>query len=306
MDRKTLKVSDTKAAKLSPAMIGAMLRAAKHGDGRVIGSGINTVVALIDRGMVSVGTENFLTAAAWAWLLADRAVSRPADEGRVTVNEALALAYPHNEQVDAVDQWMAAMTTQDRERREAGRLTIEQALTEAYPETDRTERRQHFADTHPRNAYPLALNAVTAVVREMPLGGGLRVPVVDGAPEAVLTREDLHALAYTGHTTAEAVAGVRAAVLAHIRHGERPVYLMFPSLGMRPALYLSDVLALLARWDNAQTAAESRCEGHYDDDYTLASGAGLGELTYCEGSCVAPAVGDAGTGHGAYEYRSGC
>lgn len=96
-------------AKLSPAMIGAMLRAADRSDGRVIGSGTNTVVALIDRGMVSVGADNYLTAAAWAWLLADRAVSRPADADRATLAEALELAYPHNAEVDVVDAWVAAV-----------------------------------------------------------------------------------------------------------------------------------------------------------------------------------------------------
>lgn len=30
---------------------------------------------------------------------------------------------------------------------------------------------------------------------------------------------------------------------------------------------------------------DSECEGHYDDDYTLLSGAGIGEATYCNGSC---------------------
>lgn len=29
----------------------------------------------------------------------------------------------------------------------------------------------------------------------------------------------------------------------------------------------------------------TRCEGHYDDDHTLTSGAGIGEPTFCDGSC---------------------
>lgn len=28
------------------------------------------------------------------------------------------------------------------------------------------------------------------------------------------------------------------------------------------------------------------CPGHYDDDATLTSGAGIGEATYCDGSCL--------------------
>ncbi|MFJ2115139.1 hypothetical protein ACIOEX_25130 [Streptomyces sp. NPDC087850] len=28
------------------------------------------------------------------------------------------------------------------------------------------------------------------------------------------------------------------------------------------------------------------CEGHYDDDTTLTSGVGIGEATYCDGSCA--------------------
>ncbi|WP_181849204.1 hypothetical protein [Streptomyces parvulus] len=115
---------------------------------------------------------------------------------------------------------------------------------------ERAERRQHLADARGANAYELAVAAVRQVVREMPQAGALRVRVVEGSPEAILAREDLHALAYSGHTTADAVARVRAAVAAHIRHGEREVHIMFPALGMRPALYLPDVMALLIRWDD--------------------------------------------------------
>lgn len=28
------------------------------------------------------------------------------------------------------------------------------------------------------------------------------------------------------------------------------------------------------------------CEGHYDDDFALTSGAGIGEAVYCDGSCL--------------------
>ncbi|MFE5395780.1 hypothetical protein ACFQ9U_14575 [Streptomyces sp. NPDC056568] len=119
---------------------------------------------------------------------------------------------------------------------------------------ERAERRQHLADSRGANAYELAVAAVRQVVREMPQAGALRVRVVEGSPEAILAREDLHALAYSGHTTADAVARVRAAVAAHIRHGEREVHIMFPALGMRPALYLPDVMALLIRWDDQAEA----------------------------------------------------
>ncbi|MBT3157365.1 hypothetical protein KQH42_07245 [Streptomyces sp. CHA1] len=121
---------------------------------------------------------------------------------------------------------------------------------------ERAERRQQLADSRGANAYPLAVAAVRQFVRELPRAGALRVRVVEGSPEAILAREDLHALAYSGHTTADAVARVRAAVAAHIRHGEREVHLMFPALGMRPALYLSDVLALLHHWEITQADAE--------------------------------------------------
>ncbi|GHJ27015.1 hypothetical protein TPA0910_14480 [Streptomyces hygroscopicus subsp. sporocinereus] len=121
---------------------------------------------------------------------------------------------------------------------------------------ERAERRQPLADSRGANAYPLAVAAVRQVVRELPQAGTLRVRVTEGSPEATLTRDDLHALAYSGHTTAAAVARVRAAVAAHIRHGEREVHLMFPALGMRPALYLPDVMALLNRWEHTQADTE--------------------------------------------------
>ncbi|MFM9576794.1 hypothetical protein ACKI1I_03705 [Streptomyces turgidiscabies] len=121
---------------------------------------------------------------------------------------------------------------------------------------ERAERRQQLADSRGANAYSLAVAAVRQVVRELPQAGALRVRVTEGSPEATLTRDDLHALAYSGHTTADAVDRVRAAVAAHIRHGEREVHLMFPALGMRPALYLPDVMALLNRWEHTQPASD--------------------------------------------------
>lgn len=128
------------------------------------------------------------------------------------------------------------------------------SLDAARAAEERAERRQQLAESRGANAYPLAVAAVRQVVREMPKAGALRVRVVEGSPEATLTRDDLHALAYSGHTTADAVARVRAAVAAHIRHGDREVHIMFPALGMRPALYLPDVMALLNHWDDQAEA----------------------------------------------------
>ncbi|MGW5673954.1 hypothetical protein ACWEV4_02485 [Streptomyces sp. NPDC003860] len=125
---------------------------------------------------------------------------------------------------------------------------------------ERAERRQHLADSRGANAYPLAVAAVRQVVHEMARGGALRVHVTEGSPDAYLSRDDLHALAYSGHTTADAVARVRVAVAAHIHHGARDVHEMSPALGMRPALYLPDVMALLNRWDAAQVATEAEAE----------------------------------------------
>ncbi|MFK0296396.1 hypothetical protein ACIQU6_38810 [Streptomyces sp. NPDC090442] len=127
---------------------------------------------------------------------------------------------------------------------------------------ERAERRQQLADARGANAHELAVDAVRRVVHELPQAGALRVRVTEGSPEATLTRDDLHALAYSGHTTADAVTRVRAAVAAHIRHGEREVHLMFPALGMRPALYLPDVMALLRHWEITQAeAAEGTWRG---------------------------------------------
>jgi predicted flap endonuclease-1-like 5' DNA nuclease len=44
-------------------------------------------------------------------------------------------------------------------------------------------------------------------------------------------------------------------------------------------------------WRDAATTApeddepDNKCEGHYDDDFTLLSGVGIGEPTYCDGTC---------------------
>ncbi|MEU0454043.1 hypothetical protein ABZ322_13670 [Streptomyces sp. NPDC006129] len=129
---------------------------------------------------------------------------------------------------------------------------------------ERAERRQQLADSRGANAYELAEVAVRQFVREMPKAGALRVRVTEGSPEATLARDDLHALAYSGHTTADAVARVRAAVAAHIRHGEREVHIMFPALGMRPALYLPDVMALLINWEHTQADAVEAAVEQFD------------------------------------------
>lgn len=31
---------------------------------------------------------------------------------------------------------------------------------------------------------------------------------------------------------------------------------------------------------------DEECAGHYDDDFALNSGAGIGEPVYCDGSCM--------------------
>ncbi|MFF2014019.1 hypothetical protein ACFVWY_33840 [Streptomyces sp. NPDC058195] len=134
----------------------------------------------------------------------------------------------------------------------AGHARRSAAAVETVEQTaeKRAERRQQLADSRGGNAYELAVAAVRRVVREMPRAGALRVRVIEATPETSLARDDLHALAYSGHTTADAVTRVRAAVAAHVRHGEREVHVMFPAHGMRPALYLADVMALLHRWDD--------------------------------------------------------
>ena len=35
-----------------------------------------------------------------------------------------------------------------------------------------------------------------------------------------------------------------------------------------------------------KTGPHTGCEGHQDDDATLTSGVGIGETTYCDGSCI--------------------
>lgn len=131
---------------------------------------------------------------------------------------------------------------------------------------ERAERRQQLAERRQQlaagrtNAYLLASSAVASVVREMPEGSVLRVPVIDGGAGVFFTRKDLHALAYSGHITADAAEHIRTAVTAHILHGEREVHLLMPAYGMRPALYLADVQTLLNRWDADHSREEAATE----------------------------------------------
>jgi hypothetical protein len=41
-------------------------------------------------------------------------------------------------------------------------------------------------------------------------------------------------------------------------------------------------------WTRAgrERLATAKCDGHYDDDHALTSGAGISEPTYCDGSCA--------------------
>ncbi|MFE0490282.1 hypothetical protein [Streptomyces griseoaurantiacus] len=125
--------------------------------------------------------------------------------------------------------------------------------------TDTATAREHRAAVMSRTAYPLAEHAVSAFVHEMPHGGALRIPVADGAPETIITRDDLHAVAYSGHTTVTAYRAIRDAAEAHITHGTREVHMIFPALGMRPPLYLADLLSVLDRrqLENAERTARS-------------------------------------------------
>ncbi|GAB3822878.1 hypothetical protein [Kribbella italica] len=52
-----------------------------------------------------------------------------------------------------------------------------------------------------------------------------------------------------------------------------------PSVNRKLAL---DAVAAVEATDDE----DDECEGHYDDDYTLTSGVGIGEATYCDGSCL--------------------
>lgn len=242
------------------------------------GNGGGTHGALVRRGLVGPGFDErghvgyFLTPKAWAYLRHMNGTVRQADANRLDLDAALGEAYPVERAAAPAPVATSAETVERAAPPADESASVPGALVDpwtwirrpsstdaARAAEERAERRQHLADSRGANAHELAVAAVRQFVREQALGDELRVPVTEGSPEATLTRDDLHALAYSGHTTAAAVARVRAAVAAHIRHGEREVHLMFPALGMRPALYLPDVMALLNRWnldlDAALTAA---------------------------------------------------
>ncbi|MGK5531558.1 hypothetical protein [Streptomyces sp. URMC 129] len=206
------------AHRLTPAMVEALETA--HRDGAATGRP-STLAALIRRDLLTPDAT-------------------PTTAGRTVTND---LFGPTEEQRAAADE-AAGVAYERIERGEPAAELL--GLAEAYPE----QQRQQLAHSRGANAYPLAVAAVRQVVREMPPAGALRVRVTEGSAEVTLTRDDLHALAYSGHTTADAVARVRAAVAAHIRHGEHEVHVMSLAAGMRPALYLADVMALLNRWES--------------------------------------------------------
>ncbi|MGW1436795.1 hypothetical protein ACWD7M_16290 [Streptomyces griseus] len=122
----------------------------------------------------------------------------------------------------------------------------------------RLDREHRAAYTNPQ-AYPLAEAALRSFVRELATGTDLLIRVADGTPKTVLTRDDLHAVTYSGHTTIDALRRVRAAVQTHVSHGTRDVHELFPAQGMRPALYLSNIISVLEHrtLENAQSTARS-------------------------------------------------
>jgi hypothetical protein len=120
---------------------------AKYGSDRVVFNGRNTTAkALVSRGLLELtdhpkptyGASHILviTAAGWSWL-AEHGVDRPADAGRLTVEEALAdvawrdgmTGYSYSE-LDAI---LDARTLYPGAAEDADRLTVEEALAEAYP-----------------------------------------------------------------------------------------------------------------------------------------------------------------------------
>ncbi|MFI0967138.1 hypothetical protein ACH4S8_37990 [Streptomyces sp. NPDC021080] len=112
------------------------------------------------------------------------------------------------------------------------------------------------------DSYELAVSAVRGFVRELPVGGALLVRTVDGT-QAPVSREDLHALVYDNagpQARAAAVVRVREAVRVHAVHGALPAYMLFPSRGMRPVLYLRALMAVVKRCEavSAPVAAVER------------------------------------------------
>ncbi|QBZ72205.1 hypothetical protein SEA_KRADAL_319 [Streptomyces phage Kradal] len=74
------------------------------------------------------------------------------------------------------------------------------------------------------------------------------------------------------------------------RKSERPAAILHTnSQGFVSAEWYADELAAEEVWASLEKEWEEydtpECEGHYDDDHTLTSGAGIGEPTFCDGSC---------------------
>lgn len=59
--------------------------------------------------------------------------------------------------------------------------------------------------------------------------------------------------------------------------------------GFVSAWRIPDTADVDTEWEKIEAGAryddDAECEGHYDDDHTLNSGAGIGEATYCNGAC---------------------
>ncbi len=106
--------------KLSQTMKSAMLNAGEHRTGYAGGIPTNTLGALMARGLVNlaptsqireIGTH-VVSVAGWDWLKAEYGIERPADEGRMTLEEALAdvtwigdLAISENEYAACLASW---------------------------------------------------------------------------------------------------------------------------------------------------------------------------------------------------------
>jgi hypothetical protein len=163
------------------------------------------------------------------------------------------------------EEWSRAQVAAHAQERAARKAALaqqqgaEEAPQEAERAEDTTARRRELAASRSANSYEPAADAVRAFVREMAPGGDLRVRVTEGA-EVFVSREDLHAMVYDNagaEGRAQAAVRIREAVAAHVDRGERAVHMMFPSNGMRPALYLGDVMALLNRWENDSRSEET-------------------------------------------------
>lgn len=111
----------------------------------------------------------------------------------------------------------------------------------------RAERRRELAGLHALTPLPLARAAVRNFVARMPLGGEMRVRLVD-REDVCVSREELHALVYDNADSErrkEAVRSLAVVVSLHVSYGEREPHLLFPVWKLRPALYTRDLLRLL-------------------------------------------------------------